>query len=68
MRFLEHAVLASWKNLIQFPQYKIACGYDCRRVLKHVSKSPRHSSCRTQQSQVSCRLDLHETTRVVDLS
>ena len=21
------------------PRYKIACGYDCRRVLKHVSKA-----------------------------
>ena len=25
--------------LIQFRQYKIACGYDCHRVLKHVSKA-----------------------------
>ena len=27
------------KNCIQFPQYQIACGYDCRRVLNHVSKA-----------------------------
>ena len=31
-------------------------------------KLPRHSSCRTRQSQASCRFDLHETIRVVDLS
>ena len=39
MRFLERALLASRKNRIQFPRYQIACGYDCRRVLKHVSKA-----------------------------
>ena len=39
MRFLERALLVSWKNRIQFPRYKIACGFDCRRVLKHVSKA-----------------------------
>ena len=39
MRFLERALLASWKNRIRFPRYKIARRYDCRRVLKHVSKA-----------------------------
>ena len=24
---------------MQFPRYKTACGYDCHRVLKHVSKA-----------------------------
>ena len=38
-RMREHVLLASWKNRIQFPRYQIACGYDCRRVLKHVSKA-----------------------------
>ena len=33
------ALLASWKNRIRFPRYQIACRYDCRRVLKHVSKA-----------------------------
>ena len=33
------ALLASWQNRIRFPRYQIACRYDCRRVLKHVSKA-----------------------------
>ena len=40
MRFLERALLVSLKNRIRFPRYKIACRYDCRGVLKHVSKAP----------------------------
>ena len=39
MQFLWRALLASWKNLIRFLRYQIACLYDCRRVLKHVSKA-----------------------------
>ena len=39
MRFLWRALLASWKNRIRFLRYQIACRYDCRRVLKHVSKA-----------------------------
>ena len=39
MRFLERVLLASWKNRIRFPRYKIARRYDCRRVLKHFSKA-----------------------------
>ena len=39
MRFLLRALLASWKNRIRFLRYQIACRYDCRRVLKHVSKA-----------------------------
>ena len=39
MRFLERALLVSWKNRTQLPRYQIACRYDCRRVLKHVSKA-----------------------------
>ena len=39
MRFLERALLASWKNRIRFPRYQVACRYDCRRVIKHVSKA-----------------------------
>ena len=39
MRFLERALLASWKNRMRFAHYKIARRYDCRRVLKHVSKA-----------------------------
>ena len=38
MRFL-FLLLASWKNRILFLRYQIACRYDCRRVLKHVSKA-----------------------------
>ena len=33
------ALLASFKNRIRFPLYKIACRYDCCRVFKHVSKA-----------------------------
>ena len=29
----------SWTNRIRFPRYNIARCYDCRRVLKHVSKA-----------------------------
>ena len=39
MQFLWRALLASWKNRIRFLRYQIACRYDCRRVLKHVSKA-----------------------------
>ena len=39
MRFLWRALLASLKNRIRFLRYQIACRYDCRRVLKHVSKA-----------------------------
>ena len=28
-----------WKNRIQFSRYQLACRYDCRRVLKPVSKA-----------------------------
>ena len=34
MRFLWHALLASWKNRRRYLRYQIACRYDCRRVLK----------------------------------
>ena len=37
--FCKRVLLASWKNRIRFPRYQIACCYDCRRVLKHVSKA-----------------------------
>ena len=39
MQYLQRALLASWKNRMRFSQYKITCRCDCRRVLKHVSKS-----------------------------
>ena len=39
MRFSWRVPLASWKNRIRFPRYKIACDYDCHRVSKHVSKA-----------------------------
>ena len=67
MRFLQSAVLALWKNRILLPRYKIACCYDCHRVLKHLSKA-HDILCRTQQSQASYRFDLHETTHVIVLS
>ena len=40
MRFLERELLASWKNRVQFPQYKIDRGYDCCRVLHEFSDAP----------------------------
>ena len=39
MRFLERALLASCKNRTQLSPLNIAFTYDCRRILKHVSKS-----------------------------
>ena len=66
MRFLERAQLASWKNRIQFQRYKIACGYDC---LKYVSKA--HDILHVvhdNSKQVASLIQLHEITRVVDLS
>ena len=57
----------SGKNCVQFRQYNIACGYNCRRALKISFKSPQHYSYHTGQSQASCMFDLHETTRVLDL-
>ena len=47
---------------IKLPVATIVVGFS------NVFQKPRHSSFRTRQSQASCRLDLHETTRVVDLS
>ena len=32
-------LFASWKYCIHFPGYKIYCGYDCRMVVRHVSKA-----------------------------
>ena len=54
-------MLASWKNHIRFPRYKFTCRYNCRRVLKHVSKAQNiFHTCRTQQSQASSMFDLHK--------
>ena len=36
--FVAHAVCIR-QNCIQLASYNIVCGYDCRRVLKHVLKS-----------------------------
>ena len=53
---------------VAYDFHEIACGYDCPRVSKHVSKAHNIHQCCTRQSQASCKLDLHKSIRDADLS